>query len=97
MKNKWLLIPILTMTLPLTGCDTKDYKFDDPKAIIRNLSSKRGAVLNYPYESKASLSGANYIYDIENNVVNGLKKATFEKGKPNTPNPDKYIEFTLHS
>lgn len=99
MKNKWLLIPILAMALPLVSCDTKDYKFDDPNAVIRNKSNNRGVRLTYPYESNAERNNdlTCYITDIDNIVIKNLKKAKFEKGKPSTPNPDKSIEFSMNS
>ena len=99
MKNKWLILPLIAMIVPLTSCEIKDYKFDTPNAVIRNRSSNRGARLVYPYESNAEPNSTLdcHINDIDNIVINNLKKIKFKEGKPDTPNPDKFIKFTISS
>ena len=95
-KIRLLFIPIVVASIPLTGC--KDYKFSDPKAIIRNRSNtKQGVLLTYGYESNASTSQQNWIRDFNNVVISNLEKATFEKGRRSFSFNTRCIEFTLGS
>lgn len=101
-KTSLLFIPLVLSSLSLVGC--KDYKFDSPKAVIRNLTdyySKNGARLVYPYETNADNLTTHgrtcYISDVDNIVLKKLKKATFEEGSVAIKESERSISFELDS
>ena len=95
-KRALLFIPIVLSVIPLSGC--KDYKFDDPGAVIRNrTNTKQGVLLTYGYESNASPLKNNRIRDFNNVVISNLEKATFEKGRHTVSQTTRCIEFSLGS
>ena len=92
-----LFIPIALSCISLAGCETKDYKFDNPNDIIRNRSYR--VYLDYPYESKSRLFAEDSVIipDLNNIVINNLKNVSFTKGTYVTDESNKCISFHLSS
>ena len=82
----------MTIALSIVGCN-RDYKYDDPKAVIRN---RYGDVyLVYPLETKSEYSDS-YVKDKPKAVLNGFKKVKeFTKVEAINPTTERSIEFAI--